>query len=680
MAGMTETDADAKWLAFDAVEIDTAGRRLWVNRVEVSLEPKAFDALVLLVERAGRVCTRDELLDAVWSHRHITPSVLSRVITMLRHALGEQGDEPRYLHTVHGIGYRFDADVRAVPRARAREDRGAVAAEVSVPDASRSVDEAPLAVAIPADAKDADAAPPAPARTRKPSVAALLLLFALLAFAGWKLWPWTQSAATTDAAAATEQRSIAVLPLVNTDGSAPQFLSDGLSEDLIIMLSQFEGLKVISRSSSFHFRDSKEDSKAIGAKLGVGHLIEGSVQRIGDDVRIGIQLVRTADGSTLWTQRFDRTYKDLFALQDEIALAVTGALQIKLLHSMPSAIETGRPASGNLEAYNAYLRGTYYMGGQDMRRAIEQFAEATRLDPNYAQAWSWLGFWRTQFARYSLNGDEARAAYKQARQEIETALKLTPNYGHAHAHYANWLSTAEYDWNGALAEFRTALSLVPDNDPTHGAISRLQTTLGKIEDATRERRKYIDGDPLAGFARVFLAELQADMGRLDEAEASLREAVEIAPNDADWYASERSYLAILRGDAATALAEATRMRPDDRRDRALALAAQIGNDRAAADAALQHLIDVEGQAKSNTYAIARVHALRGNADKTFEWLQRDWDGRGTAVYSALADPLLLRFRDDPRFAEYCRKAGLPPPSESEALGIDQIRAANATNH
>jgi hypothetical protein len=193
-----------------------------------------------------------------------------------------------------------------------------------------------------------------------------------------------------------------------------------VSENLITTLAQFDGLKVIGRSSSFRFRDGKDDARSIGAKLGVDHLIEGSVQRVGDDVRIGIELVRTADGSTAWTQRFDRPYKDLFALQDEIALAVAGALQVKLLHAMPGAIDAARPASGNLDAYNAFLHGTYYMGGgRDMAKAVEQYAQATRLDPGYAQAWSWLGFARTQHARFKLDGDAARA---RTRRRARTSI------------------------------------------------------------------------------------------------------------------------------------------------------------------------------------------------------------------------------------------------------------------
>lgn len=643
---------------FDDVVIDVAGRRLWRGGVERPLEPKAFAVLALLAGAPGKAFSRDDILDAVWGHRHVTPGVLNRVVALLRQALGEDAQAPRYLHTVHGVGYRFDGGAGEMA-----DEAPAPASEApsALPSASNAAAERRIGARVPMS------------RTR---YAMFLLLLTALAIAAWMRWPWTPPAAP-----AIEQRGIAVLPLVDAGGNADQpFFSDGISENLITVLSRFEGLKVIGRSSSFRFRDGKDDSRSIGAKLGVTHLIEGSVQRAGDRLRIGMALVRTADGSTVWTQRFDRPSKDLFALQDEIALAVAGALQVKLLHGMPGAIESGRPASGNLEAYDAYLSGTYYMsGGRDVRKAIEQFAAATRLDPNYAQAWSWLAFQRTQYARHYLDGEAARAAYAQARRDIETALKLAPDSGQVRATFANLLSTADYDWSGALAQFRRALPVVPDNDPSHGAASRLLATLGKVREAIEERRRYIEGDPLAGFAYAYLAQLQTSLGRLDDAEASLRKAADVEPDTTGWYAGERSHIAILRGDAKTALAEAMREPPGRWRERALALALQIGDDRAAAEAALRRLIERDGQAKGDAYAIARVHALRGDADQAFEWLRRDWERRDAGVYEVLRDPLLLRFRDDARFAEYCRTTGLPPPSASEALGIDQIRAILAAS-
>jgi TolB-like protein/DNA-binding winged helix-turn-helix (wHTH) protein len=674
----------SSWIVSDSVEIDVAGRRLLVDGDEVALEPKAFAVLALLAREPGRAFARDDILDAVWGHRHVTPGVLNRIITLLRHALGEEAHNAQYLKTVHGVGYRFDAPLRE-SGARARADEHE-AAPVLQADDGAAPDPAMIEPVVTGIAENdgtapaGDTSPPLPqaplphsaGSARSRGLAWVMLLLPLLMAAGWLLWQRADSYET--APVIVEDQGVAVLPMVNATGDASQqFFVDGIAESLISTLSQYDGLRVIGRTAAFRVRDSKDRAQDIGASLGVAYLIEGSVQRDGDVVRVGVELIRCADGSTVWSRRFDRPYQDLFALQDEIALGVTGALQIKLLHARPSMIESGRPASGNLEAYDAYLRATYDM--QFSRaRSIEEFELATRLDPGYAQAWAWLALTRTLYAGGELQGDAARAGLAQAHTEVDTALRLRPNYGQAHAIRANLLRTADHDWKGSRAEFRVALPLVPGTDPSHGAYSILLTTLGKIKQAISERQKYIDGDPLSGFAHIYMADLQASLGRLDEADASLREAARLGPKNTRWQDGELSFLAILRGDADDALSAAKRMSTGFWREQALALALQIGSDRDAADAALRRLLDADGQSKDDAYAIARVYALRNDADKTFEWLSRDRERGGNGLQYVLSDPLILRLRNDPRFAAYCLQADLPPPGASEALSLDQIRA------
>ncbi|NMW26221.1 hypothetical protein HFP05_18185, partial [Rhodanobacter denitrificans] len=230
------------------------------------------------------------------------------------------------------------------------------------------------------------------------------------------------------------ERSIAVLPLVNASNDAQQlYFSDGLSENLIDALSRFEGLKVIGRTSAFQFRGSKDDSATIGRKLGVSYLLAGSVQRAGDVVRISTTLTRAADGSTLWAEHYDRPYKDLFALQDEIASAVASALHARLL-STNTVAPDDRPPSGNIEAYNAYLQGLKHGHDQDFPKAAEYMTQAVQLDPGYAVAWAYLsGSWSTVAAFWNEAPAVASEHVRLSRLAADKALQLAPGLGPAHA-------------------------------------------------------------------------------------------------------------------------------------------------------------------------------------------------------------------------------------------------------
>jgi TolB-like protein len=268
-----------------------------------------------------------------------------------------------------------------------------------------------------------------------PVVAACFVLAAMTAyFAIHKAWTSKPAAAAhlTPTAAA----SIAVLPLANESGEASQqYFSDGISEDLITALSQFPGLKVIGRTSAFQFRDPKEDSRSIGAKLGVAHLLEGSVRRSGEIVRVSAQLIDTADGTTEWSERYDRPYKDLFALQDEITRAVAGALKTKLLPGEHAAAQSEQPPSGNVEAYNALLQGRFYYVRDtevDGRKAIEFLTRATQLDPRYALAWSELSHTWIFLSGDFLEGAAAQEANAKAREAADRALALSPDLAAAH--------------------------------------------------------------------------------------------------------------------------------------------------------------------------------------------------------------------------------------------------------
>ena len=466
--------------------------------------------------------------------------------------------------------------------------------------------------------------------------------------------------------AAQVANSIAVLPLANESGDpSQQYFSDGISEDLITALSQFPSLKVIGRTSSFQFRNSREDSHSIGAKLGVAHLLEGSVRRSGDVVRVSAELINAEDGSAQWSERYDRPYKDLFALQDEITRAVAGALRAKLLPGEHAAAQNEQPPSGSLEAYNAFLQGKFYYSRRteaDFHKAIEYLTSATDLDPRYALAWSWLSFAWADLGTGFLEGDPAQEATAKARAAAERALIVSPQLAAAHLARGNVLQFADLDWRGAEAEYRRALELEPNNGYAATLLGDQLATFGDVDQAIELTRKALATDPLQDFWYYWLAGYLSGLNRLDDAERAIRRAIELQPSAASYH-TQLMIIEAQRGDAQAALAAAQQEVPGPWQVGALALARQLLDDRSAADAALEMLIKkYRGQ---SAYQIAEVYALRNDAEKTFEWLDRAWINRDGGLTGLLYDPFVLRYKNDPRFAAFCRKVGLPTPAEVE---------------
>jgi TolB-like protein/Tfp pilus assembly protein PilF len=461
--------------------------------------------------------------------------------------------------------------------------------------------------------------------------------------------------------------SIAVLPLTNESGEASQqYFSDGISEDLITALSQFSGLKVIGRTSAFQFRDSKEDSRSIGAKLGVAHLLEGSVRRSGEMVRVSAELVDTADGSTQWSEHYDRPFKDLFAVQDEITRAVAGELKAKLLPGEHAAAQSERPPGGSLEAYNALLQGHFYAlraTEADQRKSIEYYTRATELDPRYAVAWSRLSVDWTGLSEGFLGGAPAQEAYAKARAAADRALALAPDLAEAHVAQGSLFQSADFDWRGAEAEYRRALALAPNDGRVKFYVGNVLATLGEVEPAIELTRQALATDPLRANWYNWLATYLSGLNRLDEAEQAIRKAIELPPGGVGDY-QQLAIIEIQRDHAEAALQAAQQEAPGLYKDYALALARQIGGDRSAADAALATLI--EKDAESSAYQIAQIYAVRNDAKATFEWLDRAWSSRDPGIVGLLYDPFILRYKDDPRFAAFCREVGLPVPGETRA--------------
>ncbi len=473
-----------------------------------------------------------------------------------------------------------------------------------------------------------------------------------------------------------DSNSIAVLPFDGGGDPGQRSFSDGLSEGFIIALAQIKGLRVINPKSSFQFRDSKEDGRTIAAKLGVSHLLEGSVRRMGDTVRISATLIRAADGSTLWADSFDRPYRDLFALQDQITAQVATALKAQLLPKPQAAEQSDRPPSGNLEAYDAYVQARV-VGATDAGKALELYNRAIALDPAYGMAYAWKANTLIDVvAGGGFTGKAVDQALREADAAVAMAMRLAPKQAAPHFARGWLLVVRDFNWKEGEAELRKAVELAPDDGDALYQLGAVRASQGDLKQAVELTRRALKINPLDANWYRWLASYLMPLGRLDEARQAIDKAIELEPKGI-YNHYLLATIGVLRKDPAAAQKAAEAEPEGAWRVFALALAAQIGTDRAAADARMNDCIRLypEGWA----FQIAQVHALRGEPDAMFQWLDKAWKVHDPGMQSLLYDALLLRYRNDPRYAALARKVGLPwPPAALPAPPAAPANPAAAT--
>jgi serine/threonine-protein kinase len=416
---------------------------------------------------------------------------------------------------------------------------------------------------------------------------------------------------------------------------------------------------VIGRTSSFQFKGRTEDARAVGSTLGVTHLLEGSVRKAGDRVRISVALVQTADGSQRWSQSYDRELTHIFALQEEIARSVADQLRVTLLRQEQRV--TAEPSNQSLEAYNAYLQGEFYFAQfniESTRRSIEFHKEAVRLDPNYAKAWGALAWSYCRLGFFS--GAAGADAFVQGRAAAEKALALNPNVALArsaprlHSHESR-LGPARSRSSSERCSAAVAARRRPEKHPRDSFDVPEPAGTG-----ARVSKEAVALDPLNVIQQGNLAADLTSLGRYDEAEATARRALALQPTSAQiHYLIARNHLA--RGQPEEALREARLEPAAIYRRTAVALAQAAHGDRPAADEALRELI--EHHAHDNPFRIGLVYSFRGEADKAFEWLERAYMAHDPRVINTASDEFLRPLHGDPRFAAFCRKVGLTPPGQ-----------------
>ena len=449
------------------------------------------------------------------------------------------------------------------------------------------------------------------------------------------------------------EKSIAVLPFENMSGDPGQeYFSDGLAEELLNLLARIPELRVTSRSSAFFYKGKKFKIADVGRELNVGHILEGSVRRSGDTVRITAQLIDVTTDAHLWSQTWDRTFDDIFVIQDEIAEAVVDALKISLLGDTPRALET------TPEAYALYLQSRSLAAqrtADSLLQAETLTKRALEMDNEYAPAWVQLANIYTVGA--NIGSWHPNEAYPLARAAAMEALRLDANNAEAHATLSSIATSYDYDLETARAEQQLASTLAPGNSDIQGSASLLAFITGDYDETIRLGEEAALGDPLNMETKITLGFGYFYAGRIDEAMSVFREMIALNPLVTSAHVRLGQAL-LISGDYDAALEEMNKDTRDGHRlaGRALVFQAMGDSERAAAE--LDELIAL---GYTWTYEIAMVHAYRGELDEAFTWLDRAIHRRDTGLTQILGDPFLDNLRDDPRFDAVLERLGLKAP-------------------
>ena len=507
--------------------------------------------------------------------------------------------------------------------------------------------------------------------------AAALLAIALLA--GW--W-WTQRSSknqqvvTAQAlpaapANAPDPKSVAVLPFVNlSDDKGSEYFSDGVSEELLTVLQKIPGMHVAARTSAFSFKGKNATAQEIGQKLGVAYLVDGSVRKSGDAVRIAARLARADTGEELWSENFTRNLKDVFAVQTELAQTIVeqlrgrfggadaGSTAKEKIQEEVQAAEKG--GTKNLDAHQLYLQGRFYENRhseKSAREALAAYQHATELDPGFALAWAGVAGTHGWLAAFSTEGGQKTfdANLSSARDAVTRALSIEPDLPEALLARGSIETNFDFNWNGAAQTLSKALALAPADPNIVIAAGNLEIARGNMDRAIELYRKAVDLDPVNPQARAFLAFNLAATKRFAEARAEFPRVVELNPA-APWAHAGLGLSYLLEGKFEEAVA-ATEGEAGEWARLLIVACARWGQKKIPeADAALAQLTD--GFAETAAYQIAEVYAYRGDKDKAFEWLERARRQRDPGLAGLRRDPLVPNLRDDPRWNVFLHTMGL----------------------
>src|SRR5437867_2832264 len=637
---MSQFASPRRTLRFGSFEVDLASGELRRQGLKISLQDQPFRLLALLLERAGEVVTREELRDKLWPADTFVDfdHSLNTAVRKLREALGDSAETPRYVETLARRGYRFVAPLAEPgPTAPLAHSADADAASPSPPTATR----------LP------------PSARRALVIAAVLSSAALVAhWAGGRPKPRTPPG---------QRLTLAVLPFDNLSGDADQeYLSDGLTEEMITQLGRLEPdrLRVTARSSTWKYKHADRDIGRLRQELGADYVLEGSLRRAGERVRVTAQLIQAVDQTHVWAETYERDLGDVLVLESDVARAVARAIALTLTPDAQARLASAR--SVRPESYQDYLRGRYFFNRKTeaaLRQALGYFQRAIAADPGYAPAYTGLAdcYWSLG-ASSTVGGLPPRQAMPEAKAAALKALEIDGTLAEAHSSLAQVHLLYDWDLAASEREFKRALDLNPDYTAAHHWYSHCLLVLGRTDESLAESKRALEMEPLNLVIGVHLGWHYLYARQYDQAIEQFRKTLELDPAfpQAQRYAAWAYLQKGMRQEAIASLRAALgQLGRNPEVEGELGHALGVAGRRAEALAILEGLRQLSSTRYVSPYSVALVHCGLGDRDQALAWLERAYLERSDYMPYLSREPMLDGLRSDPRFAALVRRVGLP---------------------
>jgi TolB-like protein/DNA-binding winged helix-turn-helix (wHTH) protein/Flp pilus assembly protein TadD len=631
-------------LRFGVFELDLRAGELRKHGLRIRIQEQPFQVLAMLLEHPGDVVTREELQKRLWPADTFVDfdHGLNKAISKIREALRDSVESPRFVETVARRGYRFLAEVKVADAVTIHGPE-----LPTLPHPVTEVGDHPDLAGTPAMLKDL-------LSSLAWKISAFVLLLLVVSLSAWKLHSWNRPSLVI--------RSLAVLPLESLSNDASQdYFADGMTDELISDLGQISALRVISRTSVMVYKHARKPLPQIARELNVDAVVEGTVLRSGDRVRITAQLIDASSDKHLWSQSYEGELRDTLALQNQVARAIADQIRINLNPQEQAALKNVKIV--NAQAYESFLKGRYFWNKRTadaLKVALAYFNQTIDEDPKYAQAYSGLA------DTYSLLGDwqyavmTPKEALPKAKAAAIKALELDSTLGEAHNSLAFCLDGFDWDFDSAGKEFRRAIELNPSYATAHHWYAWHLSLLGRYDEAIAEMRKAENLDPLSLIINADLAELLVLAHSYDESIRQSRKTIEMDPNFAlahnqlaQAYLQTQMYVEAvaelqkavqLSGSSPTAVAN-------------LARAYVASGKRSEAAKLLNDLKKRSSPVSSHASEIAVIYAALGDTDQAMNWLEKGYEERFNP--GVLLRPGFDPLRSDPRFQELVRRIGLP---------------------